>query len=164
MDEDLDTVVAAELGLLDPDVRGGAEAVRALLHEGFREFGALGAVWDRQSVTLATATDTAERITARDLRPARLGPDAVLLTYTTRSAHAASVLDLRVAARQRHPATAPPPGNTPAGTGVSQRWQREGSPGGRVTERQPPRLPPCGPRCARPRGTRTRRPGCGSGA
>lgn len=91
MDEDLDTVVAAELRLLDPNVRGDAEAVRALLHEDFREFGALGTVWDRQSVTLATAADTAERITARDLHPVRLGPDAVLLTYTARLAHAASM-------------------------------------------------------------------------
>jgi len=77
MDGDFDAVVAGELKLLDPDVRGNDEAVRALLHDDFREVGASGTVWDRQSIVQATGADAAEGIAADDLRPVRLGPDAV---------------------------------------------------------------------------------------
>jgi hypothetical protein len=82
MDDDLRTVVERELLLLEPDVRRDAERVRALLSPDFVEFGSSGRVWDRDSVPAATA-DAAERIAATDLRPRRLGPDAVLLTYRT---------------------------------------------------------------------------------
>lgn len=91
MDKDFDAVIASELKLLDPDVRSNIAAVRALLHQDFREFGASGAVWDRESIVQATSGDTAERIIAEGIRPLRLGPDAIMLTYTARRAHTASL-------------------------------------------------------------------------
>lgn len=91
VDEDVDAVIASELKLLDLDVRGDDEAVRALLHQDFREFGASGTVWDRQSIVQATGGGAAERVAADDLRPVQLGQDAVLLTYTARRARGASL-------------------------------------------------------------------------
>lgn len=79
-DRDLDDIVARELALLDPDVRRDPERVRAFLHPEFVEFGASGRVWDRESIAVVTS-GVHERITASDLSPRRLGPDAVLLTY-----------------------------------------------------------------------------------
>lgn len=84
MDQDSEAVIASERQLLDPEVRGDDAAVRALLHADFTEFGASGKVWDRQSVVQATGGDTAERIAAEGIRTVRLGPDAILLTYTAR--------------------------------------------------------------------------------
>lgn len=72
-------------------MRGDDEAVRALLHQDFREFGASGTVWDRQSIVQATGGGAAERVAADDLRPVQLGQDAVLLTYTARRARGASL-------------------------------------------------------------------------
>ncbi|WP_017972890.1 DUF4440 domain-containing protein [Actinopolyspora halophila] len=83
MDPDLDAIVAHELELLDPVVRGDPAAVRRLLHEDFSEIGASGQQWDPTTVTEATSA-TAEGITADDFRTARLTPDVVLLTYTAR--------------------------------------------------------------------------------
>ncbi|MBQ0928473.1 nuclear transport factor 2 family protein [Saccharopolyspora endophytica] len=79
-------VIARELRLQEPGVRGDAEAVRALLHPEFREFGASGVVWDRESIVRATEASSGgeERIEASDFHPTRLGPDAILLTCTTR--------------------------------------------------------------------------------
>jgi hypothetical protein len=82
MDDDLREVIRRELALLTPDVRRDAEQVQALLHPDFVEYGSSGRVWDRASVSAATA-DVAEPVPATDLRPRRLGPDAVLLTYRT---------------------------------------------------------------------------------
>ncbi|EIE98913.1 nuclear transport factor 2 family protein [Saccharomonospora glauca] len=91
MDRDFETVIARELRLLDPAVRADDDAVRELLHDDFREFGSTGRVWDRRSVVEATRSDTAERIVAEDFRPVRLGPDAILLTYTARRGGAISL-------------------------------------------------------------------------
>ncbi|ASU77190.1 DUF4440 domain-containing protein [Actinopolyspora erythraea] len=79
---DFEAVVAHELELLDPGVRGDPEAVRALLSEQFTEFGASGRAWDRDTITTAIGSEPSEPITAAALRPVRLGADAVLLTYT----------------------------------------------------------------------------------
>lgn len=68
MDPDLDTVVAHELELLDPAVRGDPTAVRRLLHEEFSEIGASGQWWDPTTVTEATSA-MAEGITTDDFRP-----------------------------------------------------------------------------------------------
>lgn len=85
MEDDLQAVIAGELALLDPaGLRGDVEASQALLHDDFREFGASGAIWDRQSILRVTSTDTTERCVAEDLKPVRLGPDTVMLTYTAR--------------------------------------------------------------------------------
>jgi ribonuclease HI len=86
MDDDLRDVVQRELALLDPEVRKDADRVRALLHPDFVEYGSSGRVWDRTSVPAATsqaAGHAAGHIEAGDLRPRRLGPDVVLLTYRT---------------------------------------------------------------------------------
>ncbi|NHD19181.1 MULTISPECIES: DUF4440 domain-containing protein [Actinopolyspora] len=82
-DPDLDAVVAHEIALLDPAVRGDPAAVRRLLHEDFSEIGASGRWWAPTTVTEATSA-TAEGLTADDFRPARLPPDVVLLTCTAR--------------------------------------------------------------------------------
>ncbi|RRO16637.1 nuclear transport factor 2 family protein [Saccharopolyspora rhizosphaerae] len=81
-----DAVIDRELRLLEPEVRADAEAVRALLHPDFREFGASGAVWDRETIVRATEASSSadERIEASGFRATPLGPDAVLLTCTTR--------------------------------------------------------------------------------
>lgn len=91
MDQDFEAVIASERQLLDPEVRGDDAAVRALLHTDFGEFGASGKVWDRQSIVQATGGDTTDRIVAEDLRTVRLGPDAILLTYTARRRTQASL-------------------------------------------------------------------------
>ncbi|MGJ7909244.1 DUF4440 domain-containing protein [Actinopolyspora sp. H202] len=89
---DFDEVVAHELELLDPRVRDDPEAVRALLHPDFTEFGASGAVWDRDTITAATASDSSERITTTELRPVRIDSATILLTYT---AHRSDVKTFR---------------------------------------------------------------------
>lgn len=87
MDHDVETVIAREHRLLDPDVRGDNAAMQTLLHQHFREFGSSGTVWDRQAIS----SDTTERLVAEDLRAVQLGPDAILLTYTTRRGTATSL-------------------------------------------------------------------------
>src|SRR5690242_19059628 len=54
--------------------------MRALLHPDFVEFGASGRAWDRSSISAVTS-GIEEPIVGTDLRPTRLGPDAILLTY-----------------------------------------------------------------------------------
>jgi ribonuclease HI len=80
VDDDLASVVEREWQLLDPSVRQDADAVRALLHPDFVEYGASGRVWDRSSVTTVTAGPPG-LLRAWDVHPRRLGPDAVLVTY-----------------------------------------------------------------------------------
>lgn len=91
MDEDFEAVINGELELLAPEARADDEAVRALLHEDFREFGASGTVWNRETIVRATRASSSVRIRADDLRPVRLGPDAILLTYTARTEGSASL-------------------------------------------------------------------------
>ena len=85
MDDDLRLVVERELALLEPEVRRDPDRVRALLHPDFVEFGASGRVWDRTSIAAVTS-GVDERITATEMTPRRLGPDAVLLTYRSHRA------------------------------------------------------------------------------
>ncbi|MEB3371869.1 nuclear transport factor 2 family protein [Saccharopolyspora mangrovi] len=102
MDVDFEVVIGRELRLQEPGVRGDADAVRALLHPEFREFGASGAVWDRDSIVRATeaSSSTDERIEAREFQATRLGPDAVMLTYTTHY-RGASALRTSIWVRER---------------------------------------------------------------
>lgn len=85
-EDDFAAVIAAEKTLLEPKVRRDPEAVRAWLHEDFREFGQSGKIFDRRSIVAATAEtdETAAPITAEHPSPTRLGPDTVLLTYVAR--------------------------------------------------------------------------------
>ena len=80
-DPDLEQVVARELRLLDPVVRADVEAVAALLHPDFVEYGASGRVWDRDSIVAALAESPGVSGAADDLRATRLADDVVLLTY-----------------------------------------------------------------------------------
>ncbi|SDP95167.1 protein of unknown function [Actinopolyspora xinjiangensis] len=108
---DFEAVVAHELELLDPGVRGDPEAVRALLSEEFTEFGASGRAWDRDTITTAIGSEPSEPITAAALRPVRLGADAVLLTYTAHLGGRDDASQFGVGQRGRRLATAAPPGN-----------------------------------------------------
>lgn len=86
-DPELDPVVANELALLDPAVRGSTTALTALLDEEFREFASSGQVWDRDSLVAALRTDPGESGAAaavEDMRAMRLAPDLALLTYVVR--------------------------------------------------------------------------------
>jgi ribonuclease HI len=82
MDPALDEVMAKELSLHGPAVRASPDAVRALLHDEFREFGASGTVWDRVSIVAALSGEPDEPIAAREMAARRLADDVVLLTYT----------------------------------------------------------------------------------
>jgi ribonuclease HI len=79
-DADEQQVIQREQALLDPAVRADPDRVRALLHPDFVEFGASGGIWDRASIAAVTS-GTVERIVATEFRTARLGPDAILLTF-----------------------------------------------------------------------------------
>lgn len=80
-DDELDQVIGREMRLLDPRVRASAESVSALLHEDFREFGASGRTWDRDSIVPAVSANPGPAVTVGDMRAVRLAPDVVLLTY-----------------------------------------------------------------------------------
>jgi hypothetical protein len=82
-DPDLATVIALERRLLEPELRRDREALGALLHEDFREFGASGRVYDRDSVVEALLASGGASAQAVDFRATRLGPDAILVTYRT---------------------------------------------------------------------------------
>lgn len=90
MDDDIAAVIAAELRLLEPETRRNGDAVRELLHPDFREFGQSGRTWDRNSV-VDTISGSTEPIRAEGIRSTRLGPDAILLTYTARTSGSASL-------------------------------------------------------------------------
>jgi hypothetical protein len=79
-DADEQQVAQRELALLDPEVRRDPERMRALLHADFVEFGASGRVWDRTSI-VAVTSGTVDRIVATEFSTARLGPDAILVTF-----------------------------------------------------------------------------------
>ncbi|SRR6266568_1423293 len=80
-DPDLREVIEREMWLLDPRVRASAEAVTALLHEDFREFGASGRAWDRASVVAELAADPGGDVGVSNVEASRLAPDIVLVTY-----------------------------------------------------------------------------------
>jgi hypothetical protein len=97
-DTDIEAAVRGELRLLDPEVRGSADLLGALLHPEFHEFGASGRHWDRASIITMLAADTApdaSAIVASRMRGVRLAPDLVHLTFDTehegRRAHRSSL-------------------------------------------------------------------------
>jgi len=83
-DPDLDDVVAREHRLLDPVVRRSRDDAGPLLDPDFREFGAFGRVWDRDSILAAMAAEDAPPAAVDDVAAARVGADAVLVTYRSR--------------------------------------------------------------------------------
>lgn len=78
--------VAAELRLLDPEVRASPELVLELLDPDFVEFGASGRRWDRATVMAAVAPDgagTGAPVTAHRMAGTLLAPGLVHLTYVS---------------------------------------------------------------------------------
>lgn len=85
---ELQSVMANEVRLLDPTVRRSPTAVDDLLHPEFVEFGASGRVWDRASMTaeIGEAHLTArEAPTVAEPRGARLAEGVIQVTYVTQS-------------------------------------------------------------------------------
>jgi hypothetical protein len=76
----LDEVVALELALLDPEVRGSPERVQRLLHPDFREFGLSGA-WNRDAIVAALAADPGTGWTATEVEAREVAGGVVLVTY-----------------------------------------------------------------------------------
>jgi ribonuclease HI len=83
-DPDLDDVVARERRLLDPAVRRSRDAAGRLLDPDFREFGAFGRVWDRDSILAAMAGEDAPPPEVDEVAATRVGTDTVLVTYRAR--------------------------------------------------------------------------------
>jgi hypothetical protein len=94
----VEAAIEGELRLLDPEVCRSPELVGALLHPDFREFGASGRQWDRESAVeaLTTGTEPAARptVTSR-MRGTELAPGLVQLIFDTehhgRPAHRSSL-------------------------------------------------------------------------
>lgn len=76
-------VVELEVRLLDPQVRGDASAIEALLHPDFTEFGASGRVYDRASIIAAVVKSDDPSAHPFEFRAVSLADDVVLLTYRT---------------------------------------------------------------------------------
>ncbi len=90
--------IEGELRLLEPAVRKDPEAVGALLHEEFIEFGASGRRWDRPSIIASMAEAVEEDdlpIATSLMRGVQLADDLVQLTFDTdyngRTAHRSSL-------------------------------------------------------------------------
>lgn len=83
-DPDVEFVVAGELALLDPQVRGSRAAASALLDERFHEFGSSGTVWDRESILDSMLAGADPPPDVADMTATRLAADIILLTYRTR--------------------------------------------------------------------------------
>ncbi|MBT2491580.1 nuclear transport factor 2 family protein [Streptomyces sp. ISL-96] len=87
-DDAVEAAIENELRLLDPTVRNSPGLLAELLHPEFREFGASGRRWDRDSV-IAALTDgsasTARPITTTRMTGVRLAEDLVQLTFDTES-------------------------------------------------------------------------------
>ena len=77
----LEHVIALELSLLDPDVRRTPQRVERLLHADFREYGASGRVYDRESLVAALATEPGSGWEASGVDAREVSGDVVLVTY-----------------------------------------------------------------------------------
>jgi hypothetical protein len=82
----LDEVVALELRLLDPETRRSPAEVERLLHPEFREIGASGRVWDRDSIVANLAANPGEPARATEVTARFVADRAVLVTYAAESA------------------------------------------------------------------------------
>ncbi|MCW6512077.1 nuclear transport factor 2 family protein [Lichenifustis flavocetrariae] len=83
--DDVVTIKAGELRLLDAGTRASAQEVATLLHDDFVEFGSSGRVFDKPATVSSLAAEESSVGTivreAGDFTFRRLGPDAVLVTY-----------------------------------------------------------------------------------
>ncbi len=84
MEDDLAHVVGRERLLHELQVRNDPELLLSLLHQDFREYGASGRLWTRD--TIAGATSGQVCVAATEMQARRLGPDAVLVTYRSEAA------------------------------------------------------------------------------
>jgi hypothetical protein len=76
----------AEFRLLDPGVLSSPELLAELLHPDFKDFGASGRIWDRDSIiAMLTAPDepAPRPVTASRMTGVQLAPGVVLLTFDT---------------------------------------------------------------------------------
>jgi ribonuclease HI len=76
-------LIRCELALLDPVVRRDRTRVDALLAEDFLEFGSSGRVWDRTTILGLLESEEYIAPAADELKCARFGADAALVTYRT---------------------------------------------------------------------------------
>jgi hypothetical protein len=84
----VNAAMEAELRLLDPAVRSSPALPASPRHPDYREFGASGRSWDRDSIVAAlTARDAPppRPITTSQMRGAQPAPDVVHLTFDTLS-------------------------------------------------------------------------------
>lgn len=87
-----DDVIRLESELLDPRFRADPAYLDRVLHPDFEEFGSSGRHWQRAQLVEAMLADPAlPPSEAEDFRTLRLGPDAILLTYRTRTALRSSI-------------------------------------------------------------------------
>lgn len=80
--------IEGELRLLDPVVRASVDLLAALLHPEFREVGASGRLWDRETIIEALTAEDAPRpgpLTASRMQGVELCSDLVHLTFDTES-------------------------------------------------------------------------------
>ncbi|MCD2186713.1 nuclear transport factor 2 family protein [Actinomycetospora soli] len=84
MDDELRAVIDLELRLLDLEVRRSRELAGPLIDPEFREFGASGREWDRESVLAVVFAADHEPLVVSDEAAVRLAEDVVLVTYRTR--------------------------------------------------------------------------------
>lgn len=82
--------ITGELSLLDPDLRADPARTRALLEEGFTEFGSSGTVYDREAILDLLAHENSggavqHRPQVHELTGHQLAPGLVQLTFTTSS-------------------------------------------------------------------------------
>ncbi|MGK8503591.1 DUF4440 domain-containing protein [Nocardia asiatica] len=83
--------------LSDHAIRNFRVASSALLDPEFREFGASGKVWDRESILDMMSEATSSPPTIDNVIAARLGPNTILLTYRTRSPERTALAQLDLA-------------------------------------------------------------------
>ncbi|RKS08796.1 hypothetical protein DFP74_4518 [Nocardiopsis sp. Huas11] len=85
--EDVDQAIAAELRLLDPDVRVSPSLASELLHPDFTEVGRSGRRWDRASILSALPTMAGSthqgRVQVSGMTGRALAPGVVHLAYAT---------------------------------------------------------------------------------
>ena len=83
---DIETFKALEESLHRPEIRKSPDKLRALLADGFVEFGSSGGVYGKEHVIAALTEETAAgnvppSITAHDFALRTIAKDTVLLTY-----------------------------------------------------------------------------------
>jgi hypothetical protein len=83
-----------ETSLRRSEIRKSPEAAAALLADGFIELGSSGRVWNKSSIVESMRRDEPQdqEIVAEDFAARELAPDVVLVTYTSRTSTAQSIM------------------------------------------------------------------------